>query len=406
MNRVVVTGMGVISALGNQLSEFSNGLQSGRSAIGRLSTGSSNSADQKIVAEVRDFDPSKYFEQKQLKLLDRTSQFALVAAAEAIRNSGIVFSDGLSKRTAVIIGSGIGGAVTTDESYRRLYEGEGQRLHPLTIPKLMFNAPASHLTMEHRITGPSFVIASACSSANSAIGVALQMLRSGMIDAALTGGTEAALTYGGLKSWEALRVMAPDTCRPFSKDRKGMILGEGAAILVLETLHHAQARGAPILAEIIGYGMSSDASDIVAPAVSGAAAAMTACLDDAKLNAEDVDYINAHGTGTVANDATETQAIHQTFGNHARNLMVSSTKAMHGHALGAAGAIELVATIIGIEQGFAPPTVNFTEADPHCDLDYVSNDARDVPIDVALSNSFAFGGHNAVIAVRRASLIH
>jgi len=257
--------------------------------------------------------------------------------------------------------------------------------------------------MEHGITGPSFSVASACSSANHAIGLAFHMIRSGSADAAVTGGAEATVTYGTMKGWDALRVMAPDTCRPFCKDRKGMVLGEGAAILVLENLERAKARGARIHGEIIGFGMSSDAGDIVLPAASGAAAAMRNCIADAGLQPEDVDYINAHGTGTTANDVTETKAIHMTFGAHAKNLMVSSTKSMHGHALGAAGAIELAASLLALRDGFIPPTANFTEADPQCDLDYVPNAVREAQAEVAISNSFAFGGHNAVVAARRYS---
>lgn len=401
MNRVVVTGIGVLSALGKNAVEFADALQGGRSAIGPYSIEAAGSAGSWMAADVREFDPTAHFEPRELKLLDRASQFALVATAEAIKESGLVFTEELGTRTAAIIGSGSGGAVTTDESYYRLYAEREQRLHPLTIPKLMFNAAASHITIKHGITGPSFVVASACSSTNAAIGAALQMLRSGAVDVAITGGTEACLNFGSLKSWEALRVMAPDTCRPFSKGRKGMVLGEGAAIFVLETLEHAQARGAVIRAEVTGVGLTSDARDIAVPDVSGATRAMKACLRDARLNAADVDYINAHGTGTQANDGVETKAIHEAFGAHARSLLVSSTKAMHGHALGAAGALELAATIIAMDRGFAPPTVNYLEADPSCDLDYVPNEARDASIDVALSNSFAFGGHNAVIAVRR-----
>jgi nodulation protein E len=228
------------------------------------------------------------------------------------------------------------------------------------------------------------------------------MLRAGMVDAAVTGGTEAVFTFGTIKGWEALRVMAPDTCRPFARDRKGMVLGEGAAVLVLESRDRALARGAAILAEIIGFGSTSDAGDIVLPAVEGAAGAMAACLEDAKLAPSDVDYVNAHGTGTAANDVTETKALHQVFGDHAKKLAVSSTKSIHGHTLGAAGAIELAATILAMCGGFVPPTANFTTPDPQCDLDYVPNEARMKPIDVAISNSFAFGGHNAVVAVRRA----
>lgn len=406
MNKVVVTGAGIVSALGNNTVEFAEAIRSGKSAIGPLCGGAKAEPRPQMVAQVRDFDPAAHFDPRKLKLLDRASQFALVAAAQAIGESGIAFDGPLGARTAVIIGSGIGGAVTTEESYHRLYAEGEKRLHPLTIPKLMFNAASSHITIEYGITGPSFVVACACSSANTAIGMALHLLKSGLVDVAITGGTEASLTEGGLKSWEALRVMAPDTCRPFSRARQGMIVGEGAAIFVLETLQHAKRRGASLLAEIAGVGLSSDAHDIAVPAVSGAARAMRACLRDACLNVEDVDYINAHGTGTVANDIVETEAIRATFGLLSKKIPVSSTKAMHGHALGAAGALELAATIIGIEQGFVPPTVNYVEADPDCDLDYVPNKAREIRIDAALSNSFAFGGHNAVLAVRRAELVH
>jgi nodulation protein E len=266
---------------------------------------------------------------------------------------------------------------------------------------MMINAPGAHITMEHGIQGPSFTVASACASANHAMGVAFQMMRSGMASAAVTGGAESVFTFGTMKGWEALRVMAPDTCRPFSKDRKGMVIGEGAAMFVLEERGAAMARGAQILAEIIGFGMTSDASDIVLPSADGASRAIAGCLEDARIRPEAVQYVNAHGTGTAANDSTETKALHMVFGPHAKKLMVSSTKSMHGHALGGAGAIELAATIISLTGGFIPPTANYVEPDPLCDLDYVPNEARDMPANVAISNSFAFGGHNAVIAVRR-----
>jgi nodulation protein E len=259
----------------------------------------------------------------------------------------------------------------------------------------------SHITMEHGLTGPSFTVASACASANHAMGVAFQMVRAGSVDVAVTGGTETVFTYGTIKGWEALRVMAPETCRPFSRNRSGMVLGEGAAMFVFEDRARAVARGAEILGEIIGCGMSSDASDIVLPSVAGATTALQACLADAGLAPEDVDYINAHGTGTSANDATETKAIHAAFGAHAHKLAVSSTKSMHGHALGAAGALELAVTLIAMRGCFIPPTANYAEPDPECDLDYVPNEPRMKQIEVAISNSFAFGGHNAVIAVRR-----
>ncbi|HVA12999.1 MAG TPA: beta-ketoacyl-[acyl-carrier-protein] synthase family protein [Stellaceae bacterium] len=402
MNRVVVTGLGVCASLGKNATEFSAALRAGKSAIGPISIFETDGLITKIGAQVLDFDPAAYFDSNKLPLYDRCTQLALVAAREAIRQSGLDFRAGLGARSATIIGSGVGGQTTQDENYQRLYLQGLKRCHPLTIPKLMINAPCCHITMEHGITGPSFVIASACSSANHAIGVAFQMVRSGMVEAAVTGGTEAVFTFGTIRGWEALRVMAPDTCRPFSAGRKGMVLGEGAAVLVLETRERALARGAEILAEIIGFGSTSDASDIVMPALDGAAGAIAACLQDASLAPAEVDYVNAHGTGTAANDVTETNALHKVFGDHAKKLAVSSTKSMHGHTLGAAGAIELAATIAAMRGGFIPPTANFAGVDPQCDLDYVPNEARSGHINVAISNSFAFGGHNAVVAVRRA----
>jgi nodulation protein E len=401
MNRVVVTGVGVFSALGKTTTEFAETLRAGKSAIGALSTIRIEGLQTLVAAEIRDYDPTRYFDAKRLALLDRVSQFGLVAAREAITSSGLDFRGGLGARTAVIIGSGVGGLGTLDENYYRLYAQGQKRLHPFTIPRVMLNAPASHITIEHGITGPSFAIASACASSNHAIGVAFHMVRSGAIAAAVTGGSEATINFGTLRGWEALRVMAPDTCRPFSRDRRGMVLGEGAAIFVIENLASAKARGAEIYAEIAGFGMSSDASDIVLPTADGAAAAMRSCLADARLDGSDIDYVNAHGTGTTANDITETKALHLTFGDHARRLMVSSTKSMHGHVLGGAGAIELAATTLALRDRFVPPTANFTEPDPACDLDYVPNEARAAIIEAAISNTFAFGGHNAAIAARR-----
>jgi nodulation protein E len=401
LNRVVVTGIGVCAAPGQNARDFAASLRAGTSAIGPITIIPSEGLITKIGAQVLGFEPEKHFAESKLALYDRCTQFALVAAREAIAESGLQFRDGLGARTAAIIGSGVGGQTTLDENYLRVYGQGAKRLHPFTIPKLMINAPCSHITMEHGIIGPSFVVASACSSANHAIGVAFQMVRAGMAEAAVTGGTEAVFTFGTIKGWEALRVMAPDTCRPFSRDRKGMVLGEGAAILVIETRERALARGAKILAEIIGFGATSDASDIVLPAVEGASGAMAACLADAGINPEAVDYVNAHGTGTAANDVTETKALHFVFGDHAKKLAVSSTKSMHGHTLGAAGAIELAATILAMRGGFIPPTANYVAPDPQCDLDYVPNEARTGRIEVAISNSFAFGGHNASVAVRQ-----
>jgi len=401
MNRVVVTGTGCISALGHDVAAMSESLRAGRSGIGPITCMDSTRLIARNAAEVKGFDPEALFDRKLLPVLDRFSQFALVAADEAVAQAGLAFDGELSERTAVVIGTGVGGMTTLDENYERLYGQGNTRLHPFTIPKLMVNAAASHITMRFGIKGPAFAVASACSSANHAIGTAFGMVRSGQVDVAVTGGSEAVITFGTIKGWEALRVVAPDTCRPFSRDRKGMIIGEGAGVIVIETLEHARARGAVILGEIVGFGMSSDAGDIVQPSVDGAARAIRGALRDAGLAPEDVDYVNAHGTGTPANDPTETAAIHAVFGGHARKLAVSSTKSMHGHALGAAGALEFVATLSAILGGFVPPTANFTEADPKCDLDYVPNEARDLTVRAAVSNSFAFGGLNAVLALRR-----
>ena len=355
----------------------------------------------KIAGQIGDFDPAAHFDAKQLGLLDRVSQFAVVAARQAIKDSGLQFAQGLGEETATIIGTGVGGLNTLDDSFLRLYGQNAPRVHPFTIPRLMVNAAASQITMDQGLTGPAYAIASACSSANHAIGQAFMMVRSGIAKAAVTGGAEACITVGTMKGWEAMRVMAADTCRPFSKTRTGMVLGEGAAVFVLERMEDAQARGAECLAELCGVGQSSDARDITAPDANGAARAIRGALKDARLNPEDVQYVNAHGTGTAANDQTETRALHLAFGEHARALAVSSTKSMFGHALGAAGALELAATVLAIRRGTAPPTIGYQEPDPACDLDYVPNEARPLKINAALSNSFAFGGLNAVLAIRR-----
>lgn len=401
MRRVVVTGVGMISPLGGTKDEFWQAICECRSAIAPLTNIRTEGLIVSIGAEIKGFDPSDHFEKAQLSLLDRFSQLALVAAREAIADSGLEFADGLGARTATIIGTGAGAQNTLDDNYWRVYSEGAKRLHPLTIPRLMFNAPASHITMEHGLTGPAFAVASACSSTAHAVGQAFHMVRNGLVDVAVTGGTEACITYGTMKGWEALRIMAIDTCRPFSKGRTGMVLGEGAGIYILEELEQARARGAEIYVEMAGLGMSSDAGNIVHPSADGAARAMRAALDDAGLEGSEVGYVNAHGTGTTANDITETAALHMVFGDHAAHLPVSSTKSMHGHALGAAAALELAAAILAVRDGILPPTANYTERDPQCDLDYVPNEAREAVIEAALTNSFAFGGLNAVLAVRR-----
>lgn len=398
MRRVVVTGLGVVSALGPDAASFWKALCEGRSAIGPLQGFPDGATTVQVAAQARDFDPAAHFDAKQIDLLDRFSQFALVAARQAVRESGAP----LGERAAVVMGSAMGGKITEDQGFHQLYAEGKKRFSPFTIPRSMPNAAASQITMEFGITGPGLTIATACAAATHAVGFAFQMVRSGLVDVALAGGSEAPFSLGSLKGWEGVRVMAPDTCRPFSRDRKGMVLGEGAAVLVLEADEPARARGARIFAEVAGFGMSSDAGHITIPSQAGAARAMQAALQDASLAPETIGYINAHGTGTEANDRTETQAIRQVFGTYAERLAVSSTKSMHGHALGASGALELVATALALHRGLLPPTANFTAAGHSCDLDYLPNHAREFQVEAALSNSFAFGGLNAVLCMRRA----
>lgn len=402
MHRVVVTGLGAVSPVGNTAADYWQSLIAGVSGIGPITVcAEPKKLLQKTAAEVKGFDPLVHFDERQISTLDRISQFAVVAAREAIAQAKISFHMPLSVRTACIIGTGVGGQTTHDDNFRRIYRENKTRVFPLTIPKLMVNAPASQVSMFCGLRGPSFAVASACASATHAIGLAFHMVRSGAVDCAVTGGAEACITHGTMRGWEAMRVMSPDVPRPFSIDRMGMIIGEGAAMLVLEPLERAQARGAEILGEVVGFGMSADAADLTAPDLGGMVRAMKDALADAGLDPQAIQYVNAHGTGTAANDETETRALHDVFGEHAGKLAVSSTKSMVGHALGAAGALELVATVMAAREGTVPPTIGYLGRDAVCDLDYVPNKARALAIDAALSNSFAFGGLNAVLAVRR-----
>lgn len=401
MHRVVVTGLGAVTPLGLDVPSYWDGLKSGTDGIRPVELVPLDRLNQKVLGEVKGFDPTKHFGERELPILDRVSQFSIVAAKQAVAQSGLSFEGELSERTATIIGTGVGGQTTVDESFKRLYEDKQPRVYPLTIPKLMPNAPASQISMHCGLRGPAFGVVSACASGTHAIGLCYQMVRSGAVQCAVTGGVEAAITLGAIKGWEAMRVMAPDKCRPFSKDRKGMIIAEACAVVVLETEENARKRGANILAEIAGFGMSADAKDITAPDVNGMVRAMNGALNDAKLTPQDIQYINAHGTGTTANDRAETAALKVAYGDHAKKLAVSSTKSMTGHALGGAGAIEMVATVMSLRDGIAPPTINYLGPDPECDLDYVPNEARDLKMDAAMSNSFAFGGLNAVLVLKR-----
>jgi nodulation protein E len=399
--------MGVFAASGKEAESFFASLVNGRSGIGRISLFDPSALSVQIAAEVPAYTPTDYFPAKRLELLDRFSQFALIAAREAMQASGLAVREEERPRFGVVVGSGMGGAQTLDQGYLNLYAKGATRLHPFTIPKMMHNAPASQISMEYGAQGPSLATSTACSSSGHAIGEAFHLIKFGLADMMLAGGSDAPITYGMLRSWESVRVLASGNgdpsraCRPFSADREGLVMGEGAGILLLEELEHARQRGATIYAEVAGYGLTSDASHITQPSVDGPARAIRMALDEGGTNPEEVDYINAHGTGTKLNDVTETQVIKEAFKEHARRLAISSTKSMHGHVMGATGAVELVATVMALQRGIIPPTANYNCPDPECDLDYVPNQAREKPLRTAISNSFAFGGLNAVLLVRR-----
>jgi len=400
--RVVVTGLGIVSPLGLNVAETWKSLSEGRPGIRPLQYKEVSGITAKMQngAQVQGFKPEEHFESGREAYLDRFAQFSVVSAREALRDSGLELTPALRENGAVICGSAVGGQQAIETGFEDLYVSGRGRVHPLTIPKTMANAGASGISMDIGLTGPTYTVSTACSSANHAIGQAFRLVRDGDVDVAVTGGSEAPFTLGLLKAWEAMRVISPDTCRPFSKDRKGMILGEGGGMMIIEPLESAKARGARIYCEICGLGMSSDAHHLTQPLVDGPARAMRGALKDAGLAPEEVGYINAHGTGTPGNDPVESQAIRAIFGAHADKLAVSSTKSMHGHALGSAGALEAVATVLALHHGILPPTANYNERDPECDLDYIPNNARAQKVHAALSNSFAFGGLNAVIAFR------
>ena len=402
--RVAITGLGAVSSLGINRHDFWKSLRTGVSGIAPLTHYEPGAFKFSNGAEARAFDPLQTLDPKEASYLDRFAQMGLVAAIEAIHDAGISWTHDLREQTAIVTGSSLGGKYSEDEGYYQLYSQKHSRFNPMSIPKAMMNALTSRISMQYGITGPSWTVSTACSSSNHAIGQAFEQVRHGQVELAIAGGSDAPFTQGVLRAWEALRVISPTTCRPFTRDRDGLILGEGAAILVLEPLEAARARGAPIYCELAGFGMSSDAHHITQPSASGAARAMRIALANSGLDSNNIGYINAHGTGTAANDSTETAAIRTVFGDHAQRIAISSTKSMHGHALGAAGAIEAAATALSLFHGVLPPTINFTEPGDGCDLDYIPNHARTVTVDAALSNSFAFGGLNAVLVFRTASL--
>jgi nodulation protein E len=388
----------VISGIGSTRDEFWESLRLGRPGIRPITSTDMSGLRFRNGSEVQDYSHSPYFTDKQADFMDRFAQFAVIAAREAVLHSGIVFTPELKENTSIITGACVGGQSTEDACFWDVYRLNKPRVPPLTIPRIMANAGASHISMEFGVTGPAYTVSTACSSASHAIGQAYWMIRSGSVDMAIAGGSEAPFSFGILKAWEAMRVVSSDTCRPFSKERTGMILGEGAAMLVLEPMDVAIARGARIIGEICGFGMSADACHITQPSSAGAARGMRAAIRDAGWSPDQIDYVNAHGTATLANDVCEAAAINDVFGSH--RPAVSSTKSMHGHALGAGGALEAAATILGLHHGILPPTANYNAKDPDIDLDLIVNEARDVQVERAISNSFAFGGLNAVLAFR------
>lgn len=408
MKRVAVTGIGVVSPLGNSPGELMDSLAAGRSGIRRLESDDYKRLTNRIAAPAN-FDPASVADGPKLRMMDRVTQFALAASHQAAAQAGLSRDDFDPARTGVFLGTGMGGAHTADEGYRTLYGEQSDRIKPFSVLLAMNNAAASWIGLEYGLTGPNLTFTTACSSSTVAIGEAAQRIRSGAVDIMFAGGSEASLWLGPMKAWEAMRTVATEdpqdpaaSCKPFSRNRSGMVLGEGAAILVLEEWEAAQARGASIMAEIIGYGLTTDVAHLTHPSVKGQALAMQLALQSAGTDAASIDYINAHGTGTLANDAVETAAIKEVFGQHAARIPVSSTKSMHGHLLGAAGALEFAIAVLALQARTIPPTAHLKDPDPECDLDYVPNIARECSsIGTVMSNSFAFGGTNAVLLARR-----
>ncbi|MBR9836714.1 MAG: beta-ketoacyl-[acyl-carrier-protein] synthase family protein [Rhodobacteraceae bacterium] len=401
MKRVVITGAGTINALGRDVPATLEAMREGRCGIAELEFRDVERLAIRIGGQIKGYEPESHFNRQQMALYDRFTQFALLAAREAVEQSGLSFHGDLADCSGVVLGTSGGGLNTQDENYRSVYEEGKNRVHPFVVPKLMNNAAASHVSMEMNLRGPTFTVATACASSNHAMGLAFQMVRSGACSVMLTGGSESMLCFGGVKAWEGLRVMSKDACRPFSANRNGMVQGEGAGVYVFEEYEHARARGAEILAEVVGFAMTSDASDIVMPSKQGAARAITGALRDGRIGRDEVGYINAHGTGTAANDKTECAAVADALGGQADRVMISSTKAMHGHCIGGTGAVELLACIMALRDGVIAPTIGYEEPDAECALDVVPNEAREAEVDVVLSNAFAFGGLNAVLALRK-----
>lgn len=398
---VMITGMGAVSAFGVGVGRLWTAARNGVTGCGPMLYEREVPHQISIAAQFREFEPSAYLDEKQREVYDRFTAFAVIAANEAVTQAGLARDQLQGPRTAVVIGTGVGGVGSFDDGCFRLYGEQRTRLNPMTIPRVMANAAPCHVSIQLGAQGPTFAVCSACASATQAIGIGLQMIRSGAVDVAIVGGSEAPITPAVMRGWESMRVLAPTASRPFSHGRNGMVLGEGAAVFVLESEARVKSRGVEALARLAGYGTSSDAGDLLRPDASGAASAMRQALADAGVDPSAVDYVNAHGTGTVLNDVTESMAIKDVLGDRAQQVPVSSTKPVHGHALGASGALELAVTVCAIRDAFVPPTINWLDRDPACDLDVVPNQGRVAPIGCALSNSFAFGGINASLLVAR-----
>ena len=406
MRRVAVTGIGVISPLGNSMQELYTNAHAGHSAIDRLQAPFAGRLTAPLAANTR-FDGAQHFDAPKLRMLDRFSQFALVATRQAVTDAQLEMETVDRARAGVFVGTGMGGSTSNDEGYQTLYGECSDRIRPFTVLLGMYNAAAAWIGIEYQLRGPNLTYTTACSSSAVAIGEAWMRVARGDMDIAIAGGAEAPLSFGSMKAWEALHTLATiDTeqpsasCKPFSKNRSGMVLGEGSAMLVLEPWDHAVARHAPIHGEILGYGLSTDPGHITMPSVKGQAAAMQAALQSARLESAAIDAINAHATGTQANDVAETTAIKAVFGARAPHIPISATKAMHGHLLGAAGALECVLSLLAMQHAAVLPTLHLQMPDAQCDLDYVPNTARDdVSVRTMLSNSFAFGGTNAVLVL-------
>ncbi len=399
--RVVITGMGAVSPLGMGAGANMHAMAEGHNGISELVFRDVERLQIRIGGQIHGYSETAHFTRQEIAFFDRFTQFAVLAAHEAVAQSGLDMAL-VGARGGVVLGTSGGGLQTQDENFRKVYAEGKNRVHPFVVPRLMHNAATSQLSMRHGLTGPSYTVSTACASSNHAMGQAFHMIRAGMADVMLTGGSESMLSFGGIKAWEGLRVMSKTACRPFSKNRSGMVQGEGAAVFVFEAFESARARGASILAEVAGFAMSADASDIVMPNQHGAARAISGALADAGLGTGQIGYINAHGTGTAANDRTECAALRAVFGADADNLLVSSTKSMHGHLIGGTGALELLACIMALRDGIIAPTINHEIADPDCDLNVVPNVARQARVTATLSNAFAFGGLNAVLALRAA----